>query len=178
MDRRKLLRAASTGLTLPALFSPMLFSVTPAFAEGESKPKMGSDTYEKSTLLIGSFSKSISEMASQKAKNKMLREFAGYEIAEQTAIAEVLKNELDPKPPNPTDKQQEMLHKLGNETGESFDKAYIKAEIEGHEQLLALQKAYLDIHGFKSDGGHIAKLAETVIDMHLAMLHNLQAMVG
>ena len=170
MNRRSMLIAASAGLVVPSLLA------TAASAQTEAKKVSGD--YEEKTLKIGSFSKAISQMAEQKAKKKPIKEFAVYETAEQTAVAEALTDERDPKPPAFTAEQQEMVEKLGKETGDNFDKAYIKGEIHGHEQVRKIQEAYLDAHGMKSDHGHIALLAKMVIDMHLDMLHGLQTQFG
>lgn len=171
MNRRSLLTAASAGLIVPSLL------VGSSFAAEGSMTHADAD-YAKKTMHIGAFSKAISEMAEQKAHRKSVKDFAKYETAEQTAIAEVLTDERDPKPPAFSDEQQAMLKKLGNETGESFDKAYIAAEIEGHEKLRKIQEAFLAAHGMKSDDGHVALLAKTVIDMHLDMLDTLRKEVG
>lgn len=169
MNRRAVLLAASAGLVVPSLLA------TAATAESETKKGGG---YKEKTLEIGAFSKAISEMAEQKAKNARVKDFAKYETAEQTAISTALTNEADAKPPTFSTEQQDMLHKLGNESGDAFDKAYIKAEIHGHEELRKVQDAYLEAHGFKTDDGHIAVLSKAVIDMHLSMLNELHKTFG
>ena len=169
MDRRKLLFVASAGLTLPTLFS------TSAFAEAMAKDTAAD--YVSKTLMVGTLSKKMSEMAEQKATNSRIKEFAGFEVAEQTAVAEVLTDKLDPPPAPLPPMDKEMLEKLGNASGVGFERAYLRGQIEGHEKLLAIQEAQLKA-GMSSDHGHIARLAKSVIVMHLTMLHDLEKVLA
>jgi predicted outer membrane protein len=172
MDRRTLMIAA-TGLSLPLLATR--FAEAQTSAGGMSK---NTGDYVANTLQIGALSKKISEMAVEKAKNPRVKEFAGFEIAEQTAIARVLTNQPDPKPPAMTKDETATVNKLNDATGAAFAHDYIRAEIEGHEKLLSVQTDFLKTADASSDHAHVAMLAETVIKMHLAMLNDLEKVLA
>ncbi len=140
---------------------------------------IGADAYKRYTLAAGSLSKQTSQLAMQKAQNAKVKQFAGFEIAEQTAIAQVLTNQLKPGDAPLDDRQAAALKELQGVSGAGFDKAYIKAQIDGHSELLGIQQSFLDGKGqdtasmMSSDTAHIATLAKAVIEMHLAMLKDL-----
>ncbi len=165
MNRRNLVVAGAAGLALPT------FVARVAFAEPATS------TYKTDTLMVGTLSKMMSKIAEGKAKNPRILEFAGFEVAEQTAIAQVLTNEMDPPPAPLSTANKETLSKLEKEGGLSFERAYLHGQIEGHEKLLTIQETHLK-DGMKSDTGHIALLAKAVIKMHLAMLNDLEKVVG
>ena len=165
MDRRFLLTAGSAGLALPFALSKVAFADT------------GMSAYKKDTLMVGTLSKMMSQMAEGKAKNARVLEFAGFEVAEQTAVARVLTDKMDPPPAALSTTDKEMLGKLDKQAGLEFEKAYLQGQIQGHEKLLAIQETHLK-DGMTSDTGHIAELAKTVIQMHLKMLHDLEKVVG
>lgn len=84
MDRRRMLLTTSVVLASPAL-------AVRVAAETSSD-------YLTKTLTIGTLSKKMSQLASEKATNARIKEFAGFEIAEQTAVAQVLTDKLEPPP--------------------------------------------------------------------------------
>ena len=57
--------------------------------------------------------------------------------------------------------------------GPDFDKAYIKAQVEGHRKLLEIQEAYL-AKPDNADEANVAKLARGMIKEHLALLGDLE----
>lgn len=120
-----------------------------------------------------------------------VKQFAGFEVAEQETIADVLQSMMaDPrwqtgsvKPPsddavmaNLDEEGRASLRKLESLQGAQFDEAYVSAQLEGHDKLLAVQDAYL-----KADPNREAlnttKLARGMIREHLALLSDLKAMV-
>ena len=166
-------RTALSTLTIAA--TPLLVSVSApsAFAAAKSG---GTTDYKQHTLMIGTLSKEMSEIALKKASNGKVKEFAGFEDDEQTAVARVLTNKMNPPPAELDAEHKKILSQLRDLSGAKFDQQYIKGQIDGHQQLKKIQEAYLE-SGKSEDMLHIARLADMVIKMHLTMLSDLQAML-
>ena len=147
----------------------------------------------KGTMEVGSLSLAISRIAADKVKHAALKQFAGFEIAEQETIASILKAMMMPgappsgtvKPPteaeliaNLDDKGEAAVTKMHEmKPGAAFDRDYVKAQIEGHRKLLALQEAYLAAPT-DLDETNVAKLAKGMITEHLALLAGLEKATG
>ena len=102
----------------------------------------------------------------------------GFEIAEQTAVAQVL-TDVDNPPPVPLDAEHAaVLATLQAQSGPAFDRAYILSQITGHQELLQIQQGYLDNTNRSTDTQHIAVLARMSIQQHLVMLQEIQQMLG
>ena len=159
----------------------------PAFAQPASPTApttpIGADDYKRMTLMVGTLAKQSSELAMQKAGNAKVKQFAGFEVAEQTAIAQALTSQQTPAALALDEKRAAALKALQGASGADFDKAYVAAQIDGHSELLGIQDAFLQGKGqdtaslLASDTAHIATLARAVIQMHLAMLKDLNGMV-
>jgi putative membrane protein len=166
------------GLSGAAL--PLLVQATPrralAQAGGATSSLATLDVaqHRQATLMVGSFAKQTSQLALQRATHPAVKQFAGFEDAEQTTIAQVLTNTQNP-PPAPLDaNEQAMLRQLKVAAGPAFDHAYVQGQIMGHQQLLGIQEAFLRGQpSMATDAVHVAMLARTVIQMHLTMLHDL-----
>ncbi len=179
MDRRNALVMLS-GMAL----STGLLSVTDGALAQTATPKsgmpatLGSLQYRKMTLMAGTFSKQTSQLALTRAGNPKVKEFAGFEAAEQTSIAQVLTDMSNP-PPAPLDgPHQQMLQQLTGQSGKAFDTAYVQGQMTGHQELLLIQQKFLDGMPTNRNLEHIAVLARTVINMHLTMLQDLQGMLS
>ena len=180
MKRRNILAGLSGAAVLPLALQINSSSALaqPASPSVPTNP-IGNDEYKRLTLAAGSLAKQSSELAAQKAGNAKVKQFAEFEIAEQTAIAQALTSQQKPGNAALDDKQAAMLKDLQGASGANFDKAYIAAQIEGHSQLLGIQQSFLDGKGqetaslLTSDTAHIATLATAVINMHLIMLKEL-----
>ena len=189
--------------------SPVLAQSSPATSDGSSAPanpqtpapapamKMAtplsaSDTAEKhmkDTMQVGSLSLVLSRIAEPKVKHPMLKQFTGFEIAEQETIADILKSMMMPggtpmgSVTAPTDADlmgnldaagKASVEKMrAMKAGPEFDKAYIKAQVEGHRKLLEIQETYLSKPD-NADETHVAKLARGMIKEHLALLADLE----
>jgi putative membrane protein len=132
-------------------------------------------------------------MAQPKVKGVLLKQFAEFEIAEQETIADILKGvEMpDAKPSGdvkaPTDaelmanldsKDKALVEKMqGMKAGEAFDLDFVKAQIEGHKKLLAIQTTYLKAAD-DLDETNIAKLAKGMITEHLTLLSDIEKRFG
>jgi predicted outer membrane protein len=169
MDRRNAL------LTLSGvMMTTTLLTLPRRNALAQATTALQLPLYRTETLEIGTFAKETSQVALKKAEHPKVREFAGFEVAEQTAIAQVLTNNNDPPPAPLSSAHQSELKQLQAQGGRAFDGAYVQGQIAGHHQLLAIQQAFLDGRPTDLDAMHIAVLARTVINMHLTMLQDLQ----
>lgn len=209
MERRILLAGLATLAASPAFAQSSPAPATDAPAAPAPKgntpepapaPAMKMDTpigptvsdamteHMKRTMAVGSLSLATSRIAIKKAKSAAVKQFAGFEVAEQDTIADILKGKMMPgaKPSGeikpPTDAEVagnldakakatvEKMHAMA--AGTEFDRDYVKAQIEGHEELLKIQQDYLKVAD-NADETNIAKLAMGMIKEHLTLLHEL-----
>jgi predicted outer membrane protein len=140
--------------------------------------RIGENAYETQTLTVGTLSKQASQLALTNASHPNVKQFAQFEVNEQTTIAQVLTRSENPPPAALPPTMQSQLEQLRRASGKAFDAAYIQAQIQGHQQLLEIQQGFLSGNPHEMDRMHIAMLARTVIEMHLTMLGDLQHMVG
>ena len=145
------------------------------------------------TATVGSLSLVLSRLALIKAKNPLVKQFAGFETAEQDTIADILEGmeRSDAKPLGdvkpPTDaalaghldqKGKALLEKLRAMTaGPDFDRDYVRAQIDGHRRLLEIQEAYLKAPD-TIDQTNVAKLVKGMIKEHLALLGDIEKKIG
>jgi putative membrane protein len=184
MNRRNLFAGLSGAAILPLAvrLGPQAAFAQPASPRAPTTP-IGEDDYKRLTLMAGTLAKRSSELAMQKAGNAKVKQFASFEVAEQTAIAQALTSQQNPAAVALDDKRAAALQSLQGASGASFDKAYVAAQIDGHSELLGIQDAFLKGKGqeaaslLASDTAHIATLAKAVIEMHLAMLKDLNDML-
>ncbi len=175
MDRRNAIMTFSGILASSALVG---VSRRPAFAQTDAesgKAKLITPLqYKTQTLQVGTFSKETSQLAMVQATHPKVAQFAQFEVNEQTAMAQVL-TDLNNPPSVPLDDQHAaLLRQLQSLSGKSFDTAFIQGQIVGHQQLLNIQQTFLNSILTGNDTEHIAVLARVVIQMHLAMLQELQ----
>ena len=77
-------------------------SPRPASAQQATVQRLSGAEYLAATLMGGTLAKQTSQLALERAQNPRVRQFAGFEIAEQTALAQVLTDTENP-PPVPLD---------------------------------------------------------------------------
>ena len=121
-----------------------------------------------------------------------LKQFAGFEIAEQETVANILKAIQTGAAPNgaiPSPSDAEVMQNLDDagksavekfrqmNAGWAFDREYLRAEIDGHNRLLEIQQAYLRAPD-NLDETNVAKLAQGMIKEHLTLLGDMQAVGG
>ena len=182
---------AAAGSSAPAV------PLAPAPAMKMDMPATGmSDavkTHIKDTMTAGSLSLMTSRIAQGKLKHPMGKQFAEFEVAEQNTIADILKSRMMPgvRPMGdvkaPTDaevegnldaKGKDMVEKLrAMKEGPELEKAYIKAQIDGHKQLLSIQETYLKVAD-DADETNVAKLARGMIKEHLTLLGDIEKHMG
>lgn len=189
MHRRQMLAtAAAASLSLNA---------ASAFAQtgttgGEMKMGEAETKHAEATGMVGSLSLATSRVAVDKASDAMVKKFAGFEVAEQETIADILMSmKADPaaaegalkKPSDaeveamiaPADK--DMVTKLSGMSGAEFDKTYVTAQLDGHRKLLTIQEDYLKV-GQNREHLSVAKLARGMVKEHIALLEDLQSKMG
>lgn len=181
MNRRILLAAVAAAAAAPAAAqtgpaSPMGGSAAPA-----PGAKLGNLEVEhgKKTTIAGAAALETSRIALQKARDPGVKQFAQFEVEEQTTLAGVLET-VDPSygAAKPDARAGDMLRVLAAMApGPDFDKAYVKGQIEGHRTLMQIQEDYLKT-GSNRERVTIAKLARGMIREHLALLEHIQASLG
>jgi len=125
------------------------------------------------TLRNGGLALRTSQMALQKGRSDAVKEFAGFEVTEQTTIAQIIKESKNMTPPPPGAMEQEVMARLEQASGRSFDRAYIAAQIDGHRKLLQIQETYLQ-NGQDMPTRHVAMLARGQIMEHLTLLGKMR----
>ena len=187
MQRRHVIGGLAFALTYPAVASAQSMSTTPA-ASGAMPMGDAENEHMKRTMMVGSLSLATSRVAEKKAQDDDVKEFTKFEVAEQETIADILMSMKDPskvsgtvKAPSEAEvegnldaKGKEMVEKLKQaKAGPAFDKEYVKAQIDGHKQLLDIQDSYLKA-GKNPAAIAVAKLARGMIKEHLTLLDDLE----
>jgi len=134
----------------------------------------GPSQYKTGTLQVGTLSLQTSELAIAHATHPKVKEFAGFERNEQMAMAQVLTNMNNPPPVALNAQNTALLQQLQAKSGKAFDVAYVQGQIAGHQELMKIQQSFLDGMPTELADKDIAILARTVIQMHLAILADLQ----
>jgi predicted outer membrane protein len=175
MDRRSAIMTLSGALASTLAAQAFAQTTTqPATAQPAAGTTLAPGAYKQQTLDIGAFSKMTSELALARATHPKVKQFAQFEVAEQTTVAQVLTDSANPSPPPLDPQHTALLRQLQGQTGKAFDVAYVQGQIAGHRELLNIQQALLNGTPTSRDEEHIAMLARTVIMMHLTMLQDLQ----
>ena len=155
MDRRTALLGLGVAGLMPALTRPALAQMVTSTA---------------AILEAGGFSMQTSQIALQKARSAHIRDFAQLEVNEQVATAAALGAAPGSVPLAP--EHAAMLQQLSSLSGSQFDAMYIRGQIMGHEQLLALNQAAAQA----GSGGReqsVAIVAVPSIQTHLYMLQGM-----
>jgi putative membrane protein len=174
MNRRIALRAFSGAMASPLLLAmPHL-----AGAQTAKLPTLDHSQYKAETLTLGSLSRQASTLAAERTRNAKVKQFAQFEIAEQITMAQVLTDENSPKPVPLDPTSAAVLTRLQGVSDKEFDRTYVQDALTVHDELLHAQQAFLNTQPSDDDYRHIAMLARTTIQMHQALLHDLQSMLA
>ena len=167
--RSALLALAAAGCAAPVL-------ITAVRAQTTATQNADYADYVSQTLTIGAVSLQTSQVASEKATDPMVKEFAMLEVGEQAAVASVLSaTETGAQPPEMPEDQMAMVTQMTDmEAGAEFDRMYIEGQIDGHNQLLEIQRS-IAADTEPTVEVVTARLAEQAIMSHLAMLAHIQA---
>lgn len=184
MDRRILLAGSAIGA----------FGLTAgrAFAQADAAMGEAETKHAEQTGMVGALSLLQSRKAAVQATDAKVKQFAEWEVAEQETVGDILKSMKSGSPEAqgalvpPTDEEamamvaeadQAKLEELGALSGVDFDKAYVAANLEGHQKLLAIQEEYLT-SGTNREHLSVAKLARGTIKEHIAHLEELQGLLA
>ncbi|MBY0297925.1 MAG: DUF4142 domain-containing protein [Methylobacterium sp.] len=194
MHRRHAFLGLASALAVPALLGPAVAQNTPsptADRTGNTGARMGEAEarYAADTLAAGALALAASRLALKKGKDDDVKEFAGFEVAEQETIADILKAMRDQtvppsgqvKAPSEAEvtgqldaKGKAMIEALESaKAGSAFDREYIRGQIEGHRALLQIQETYLST-GKDRETLAVAKLARGQIKEHLVLLADIE----
>lgn len=133
----------ATLLTLAAT----LLASAPALAKEASLSQADQQFLTQS--LKGDLAESdLGTLAASKGSTPAVREFArwmmsthGFAGRELTTIAQKMHRETPPSKPEADAKTKELMGKLQNLKGLEFDKAYLQAIVQGHEQAAKMNEA-------------------------------------
>jgi putative membrane protein len=170
MNRRNALMTLSGAMATSALMA-----VPRTVSAQSAMPKLDHTQYVAATLMLGTLSKEASALALQRARHPKVKQFAEFEIAEQTTMAQVLTDNNNPPPARLDSERAQALSRLTGASDKEFDTAYIRQQLTGHAELLDTQQEFLNNRPSDDDPKHIAMLARTVIQMHITMLQDLES---
>lgn len=168
MNRREAGRNLLVG-TLALGMPAATYAQTMAMPMGDAERRHAMDT-----LRVGGLALRTSQMAQGKARGLRVREFADFEVAEQTTIASIIREMSGMAPPPPDAKAQAVMARLDRARGRPFEMEYVMAQTDGHQELLAVQERYL-ADGRSMHHKHIAMLARGQIKEHLRLLADIRA---
>jgi predicted outer membrane protein len=186
MHRRHIIQSLAVAATIPYLTLSKTGSAQAAEAMGDAEKQ-----HADHTKAIGTLSLAASRLAATKATDPMVKQFSGWEVAEQETIADILKTMESGgkaqgalKPPSEADVEATLdaegkssLDKLKSLKGAEFDKTYVSAQLDGHRKLLTIQEDYLKV-GQDRENLSVAKLARGMIKEHIDHLDMLKSKVG
>jgi len=135
--------------------------------------------FNNSLMKAVQFSQATSKIASGKAGNKNVQEFAGFELEETTVITSVLKD-LGTIIPEMDEEAKISFNEIEScEPGKAFDELYIRAQLKNHRLLRDLTEDYLkeaptgNLDKEETHGKHLAMLALTVFNEHVAITERI-----
>lgn len=191
MDRRIVLAGLAAAVATPALAgsagspatgspAPMTGGMQGGMQGGMGQMGQAEQQYMQRTLTTGMVALESSKVAMERAQNPIVRQFAEFEAAEQQTISEVLRSMGDPAATAatpgatalPADKQ-EMMQRMRQAQGPEFDRMYVTAQIEGHQELLRIQEEYIG-SGRNREIVNVAKMARGHIREHIEQLQAMQ----
>jgi putative membrane protein len=201
MDRRLAIAALGAAAAFPLAGRAFAQSGGPA-----QRPQNLNVRHLEDTMQVGTVALATSRMALEKARDPRVKQFAQFEVAEQETIAAVLKAMQEPDTtattqntggangqpaqagtssrmadsnaqPSLGPQGGPMVDKMQDLNGAEFDRAYLKAQLDGHRQLLQIQDAALQAGGPREQMG-VARMARTQISEHIVLLQGLEQAVG
>ena len=150
--------------------------------------------YVQQLLALSTVSLQQSNFAHGKAQNPRVKQFADFEIAEQNLLTDIMHSFADPNAtasttqgaqqsaataPELPQKDSQAMERLSKaQPGAAFDKDYVALQIQGRQELLQLQEAYLKQGSGNRETTNVARLASGQIKQHLTMLQDIQKELG
>ncbi len=131
-------------------------------------------SYRRAALAGGDLAILTSELALERSRNPHVRRFAQLEINEQVSVAASLG--ARPGTAGLRGDQAALLERLAaTPPSPAFDRLYVRGQVIGHRELLALNDAYRRQAGGDPTGLAVANLAVPSIETHLTILQRLPA---
>ncbi|MDQ1900520.1 DUF4142 domain-containing protein [Paracoccus sp. WLY502] len=162
MKRRTLFAAGAAAAVMPV--------ARMAFAQAAAP-----DARMQEILLGGNFSLLSSRLAAEKATDPAVKAFAALEVAEQEAVARAFgaapSDQVAPEHATMLEQMNAM------EAGAEFDRQYLTAQMQGHEQLRALHAAYAE-NGENPMARGASIVGVPAIDSHMSMLRAISNRMG
>jgi len=121
------------------------------------------------TLMIGAASLATSQLARSRGNHPLVRQFAQFEIEENTTLASIIRELTGMAPPPPAPADRRMLDQLQDARGANFDRLFITGQIDAHQRARSVQERYLS-QGRNTHHRHIAMLSRGRILEHLREL--------
>ena len=193
MDRRALIGGLAAAVAaFPALAQTS--GTSPAAAQsGTAMSQMGQAEMQhmQQTMQLGMVALETSRVAMNKARNDDLKQFAGFEVQEQTTLSEILRSMMEPAATAATGStggqstaagampmdatSRDMVQKLqGQQAGAEFDRMYLEGQLKGHRDLLQVQERYLQSNPQNREHVNVARMARGQIREHIALLEDMQ----
>ncbi len=146
------------------------------------QPTMGGRSADRAEVLQGdrmlsamALALASAEVGVRSASNAAVKLFAQLEVDEQMAVSRARQLVGLPAPSGGmlTSEQEASLASLRAQQGGGFDRMFVTAQIEGHQDLLRLNRATADRPGGREEA-ILAMVAVPAIRSHLALLSGLQ----
>jgi len=158
-----------------ALAGATLAGCAASAEQGMSARQMASSTdpvsLRTTAVQGGTFLLQTAQLGATKAQRPDLRRFAPFEVSEQQGIMQALAaaGQAVPPPPPPADKAA-MLRQLQTANGAEFDRLFVTAQTQGHQEALTTYNAIIQSSASPATDKAIAILAADRIREHLAFL--------
>jgi putative membrane protein len=125
-------------------------------------------------LMGGEFALRTSQIALANTSNPDIINFANEEIAEQTQVASMLWATPGTAPLR-ADHAALLARLQQTPRGRAFDAMYVRGQIRGHRELLALNTSFLQSGGDWNQQS-VAQMSVPIIQRHLGILNSLREM--
>ena len=101
----------------------------------------------------------LGELAQQKAQNAEVKQFAEMMVRDHTKGGEALKQVASrhsiTMPSQPDDEHNELINRLSQQSGAEFDREYMDAMVESHEEMVDLLQTRASEDRFGEDKGTV-----------------------
>ncbi|WP_437412470.1 DUF4142 domain-containing protein [Sinorhizobium meliloti] len=140
--------------------------------------QMSSEEFVTMAASSDMFEVQSGQLAAKNSKQPSVQQFAEMMVADHTKASQELKVAAgEAKVTVPTqmiDKHAAQLQKLQNAQGETFDKAYLEAQLVAHQEALKLMQSYAQSGDSEPLKAHATK-ASPIVQRHL---EHAQKLVG
>jgi putative membrane protein len=125
------------------------------------------------------FALATAQLAERTAENPAVRLFGQLEAEEQTAFmaARQMAGLRVPTVELMREDQRQMMIRMRDMRGPEFDRAFLRAQVQGHQDLLRLHQAAAQNPTGREEG-MLATVAIPPIRTHLVMLEGIQRSMG